>query len=146
MPSAQIYNYFISLHPIGTNAAATCPAPRSVANRLNCAAAFRVSCTSSLSPSPFKYCLTLGASGMIVGPVPMMRISVYTPDYQLHDLNRDQEKRHTYQASDKPTPTPPTPPPQHPTAPSHSSTSPASPPSPYPTPPPSPFPPATATT
>jgi hypothetical protein len=32
-----------SFHPIGTNAAATCCNPLSVANKLNCAAAFLVS-------------------------------------------------------------------------------------------------------
>ena len=32
-----------SFHPIGTNAAATCCSPLSVANKLNCAAAFLVS-------------------------------------------------------------------------------------------------------
>ena len=42
--------HFPSCQPIGIMAAATCCTPRSVARRLNCAAALRVSDTSSLMP------------------------------------------------------------------------------------------------
>ncbi len=59
-----------SLHPMGINAHATLPTPRSVASRLNCAAAFRVSCTSTRMPSELIYCLVSGAIGYIEGPRP----------------------------------------------------------------------------
>jgi hypothetical protein len=59
-----------SFHPIGTNAAATCCKPLSVANKLNCAAAFRVSWISTRTPSSVKSFLVAGLRGRIPGPVP----------------------------------------------------------------------------
>jgi hypothetical protein len=84
--SPQISEYrphLLSVHPIGTNAAATCPTPRSVASKLNCAAAFRVSCISSRMPRSLRYLRTWGAIGYTLGPVPMINksafVSLYTP-------------------------------------------------------------------
>lgn len=61
---------------MGINAQATLPTPRSVASRLNCAAAFRVSCTSTRMPSELMYCLVSGAMGYIEGPRPSMSRSI----------------------------------------------------------------------
>lgn len=64
-----------SLHPIGIRAQATLPTPLSVANRLNCAAAFLVSCTSTLIPMSLMYLLISGAIGYIRGPNPRINKS-----------------------------------------------------------------------
>ena len=64
-----------SLHPTGTNAAATCCVPLSVANILNCAAAFLVSCTSILMPNSAMSLLVCGLTGTIFSPVPKINRS-----------------------------------------------------------------------
>lgn len=64
-----------SRQPIGTSAAATCCTPLSVASRLNCDAALRVSCTSSRIPKSFICFLVAGETGAIMRPVPRMRRS-----------------------------------------------------------------------
>lgn len=61
-----------SLQPIGMSAAATLPMPLSVASRLNCAAAFLVSCSSTRIPRLLMYFLVLGASGTMEVPTPRM--------------------------------------------------------------------------
>jgi hypothetical protein len=53
-----------SRQPMGTIAAATWPTPRSVASRLNCAAAFLVSWTSNRMPRSLRYLRTAGARGI----------------------------------------------------------------------------------
>lgn len=64
-----------SFQPIGIIAAATSFTPLSVANKLNCAAAFLVSNTSTRMPSAAICRLVSGLRGMIEGPVPMIRRS-----------------------------------------------------------------------
>lgn len=61
---------------MGIRAAATFETPRSVANKLNCAAAFLVSRISIRIPSSDISRLVSGANGIIDGPTPMMRRSV----------------------------------------------------------------------
>ena len=68
--------HFGSLHPIGIKAAAILLTPLSVARRLNCAAAFRVSCISTLIPNELIYFLVSGEMGYIDGPSPKMSMSV----------------------------------------------------------------------
>ena len=68
---------FGSLHPIGTIAAATSCTPLSVARRLNCAAAFLVSCTSTLMPRELIYRLVCGEMGSIFGPRPRIKRSKF---------------------------------------------------------------------
>ncbi|TFB05816.1 hypothetical protein CCMA1212_001544 [Trichoderma ghanense] len=53
---------------MGINAAATSDTPRSVASRLNCAAAFLVSSISTLIPSRETCSLVRGLSGKFLGP------------------------------------------------------------------------------
>ena len=60
-----------SFHPMGINAAATSETPRSVASKLNWAAAFLVSSTSTLMPSSAMCCLVCGLKGMLLLPTPM---------------------------------------------------------------------------
>lgn len=60
-----------SFHPMGIKAAATSETPRSVASRLNCAAAFLVSKTSTLIPSSAMCFLVSGLSGRLCFPTPM---------------------------------------------------------------------------
>lgn len=57
LPPTSYLTPLPSLHPIGTNAAATLCVPLSVASKLNCAAAFLVSCISTLIPRLLMYCL-----------------------------------------------------------------------------------------
>jgi len=64
-----------SLHPTGTNAAATLPTPLSVASKLNIAAAFPVSPTSTLTPIPPSTALVSGATGTIAPPTPKINRS-----------------------------------------------------------------------
>lgn len=64
-----------SLHPIGIRAHATLPTPLSVANKLNCAAAFLVSCTSTLIPISLTHLLVSGATGHMPGPSPSINRS-----------------------------------------------------------------------
>ena len=71
----DIFHHLGSLHPIGTNAHATLSTPLSVASRLNCAAAFLVSCVSSLIPISPIYLLVSGATGYIPGPNPSINKS-----------------------------------------------------------------------
>lgn len=92
MPSSAILSFLShphhlpSLHPTGTSAAATCPTPLSVARRLNCADAFRVSCISNRRPRSFRYLRTAGARGRTCGPVPIMRRSgVFCQSYGRED-------------------------------------------------------------
>ncbi len=59
-----------SRNPMGIKAAATLPTPLSVANRLNWAAAFRVSWISTLIPRLLIYCLVFGLIGRISFPSP----------------------------------------------------------------------------
>lgn len=61
---------------MGIRAAATFETPRSVANKLNCAAAFLVSRISIRIPSSDISRLVSGANGIIDGPTPMIRRSV----------------------------------------------------------------------
>lgn len=61
---------------MGIRAAATFETPRSVANKLNCAAAFLVSRISIRIPSSDISRLVSGANGIIDGPTPMMRRSI----------------------------------------------------------------------
>jgi len=61
---------FPSTHPIGINAAATSLTPRSVARRLNCAAALCVSSTSTRMPKLLICRLVSGLSGRISRPKP----------------------------------------------------------------------------
>jgi hypothetical protein len=61
---------------MGIKAAATFETPRSVANKLNCAAAFLVSRISIRIPSSDISRLVSGANGIIDGPTPMIRRSV----------------------------------------------------------------------
>ena len=49
-PADKSYDLPLYPYPMGINAAAISVTPRSVARRLNCAAAFRVSCTSTRIP------------------------------------------------------------------------------------------------
>ena len=59
-----------SFQPRGISAAATSPTPRSVARRLNCEAAFLVSCISTRMPKELIYLLVSGDRGRIEGPRP----------------------------------------------------------------------------
>lgn len=70
IPATTCLRHLGSLHPIGTKAHATLPTPLSVASRLNCAAAFLVSCTSTLIPIPLMHLLVSGAIGYMPGPNP----------------------------------------------------------------------------
>lgn len=58
------------------NAAATSPTPRSVASKLNWAAAFRVSSTSSRIPNEIICSLVSGETGSMEDPTPRIRRSV----------------------------------------------------------------------
>ena len=70
-PKRQPAHHLIgSFHPIGTNAAATASTPLSVASKLNCAAAFLVSCTSTRIPKELINLLVSGEMGIIRGPSP----------------------------------------------------------------------------
>lgn len=64
-----------SFHPTGIRAAATSSTPLSVANKLNCAAAFLVSSTSTLIPRPLICFLVSGLSGAMRGPTPSINRS-----------------------------------------------------------------------
>ena len=64
-----------SRQPMGISAAATSPTPLSVASRLNCAAAFLVSSTSTLMPRSAMRCLVCGLSGKLFLPTPMTKRS-----------------------------------------------------------------------
>lgn len=64
-----------SFQPIGTKAAATSSTPLSVASRLNCAAAFLVSNTSTRMPIALIAFLNSGLIGRISGPSPSMNKS-----------------------------------------------------------------------
>lgn len=66
-----------SCHPMGIKAAATSETPRSVANRLNCAAAFLVSKTSTRIPSWAMCFLVSGLKGRLTLPTPMTNKSIY---------------------------------------------------------------------
>lgn len=72
---------------MGINAAATLPTPLSVANRLNCAAAFLVSCTSTLIPNPLIYRLVSGAIRRIDAPSPRINKSTTPNNHQHHAKN-----------------------------------------------------------
>ncbi len=50
--------------------------PLSVASRLNCAAAFLVSCISTLIPKELMYFLVCGEIGYVEAPKPSMRRSI----------------------------------------------------------------------
>lgn len=64
-----------SFQPMGIRAAATCWTPRSVAKRLNCEAALRVSATSRRMPRSLMCFRVSGETGMMFGPVPRIRRS-----------------------------------------------------------------------
>lgn len=64
-----------ALHPIGIIAAATSDTPRSVASKLNCADAFRVSWTSTRMPRELICFFVWGDNGMMPDPMPRMRMS-----------------------------------------------------------------------
>lgn len=68
-----------SLHPKGIKAAATSETPRSVASKLNCAAAFLVSNISTLMPSSEMHLLVCGLNGRLFLPTPSMRRSEQRP-------------------------------------------------------------------
>lgn len=65
-----------SCQPIGIRTAAISVTPLSVASRLNCAAAFLVSSTSTRMPSLATACLVDGLSGAMLFPVPIINMSV----------------------------------------------------------------------
>lgn len=71
-----------SFHPNGTKAAATLPTPLSVASKLNCAAAFLVSCISTWIPSKLIALLVAGLSGIIFGPTPRIKRSIMTSAFR----------------------------------------------------------------
>lgn len=86
---------YIPFHPIGIIAAAISETPRSVASRLNCAAAFLVSTTSTLTPSELICFLVSGESGMIEPPIPRINRSGGSCQYtqkQGKDANSRQNK------------------------------------------------------
>ncbi len=96
-----------SLHPIGISAAATSSTPLSVASRLYCAAAFRVSSTSTLMPRFPIARLVAGLSGRISGPNPNINKST-TPhnkshqQYALHiPPNHSKQRRRKRRRKDK---------------------------------------------
>lgn len=97
------YNY-CALHPTGIIAAATSVTPRSVASKLNCAEALRVSCTSTLIPSELMCRFVCGDNGTILDPSPIIKISRKNE----HRQNRKQQNyalyKHwmTYQDEAKP--------------------------------------------
>lgn len=74
---SQFYTFIGSFQPIGMRAAATSPTPRSVASRLNWAAAFLVSCTSIRMPSALICFRVSGEMGCIEGPNPSINRSVF---------------------------------------------------------------------
>lgn len=87
---------------MGIRAAATFETPRSVANKLNCAAAFLVSRISIRIPSSDINRLVSGANGIIDGPTPMMRRSVtqLAKSISLNDAKHDMAqvtRTNTYQ-------------------------------------------------
>ena len=124
----HIIRHLGSLHPIGIIAAAIVSTPLSVARRLNCEAAFLVSCTSTRIPIALIIRRVSGERGYMVGPRPRIRRSMH--ENQHHN---DPEKKYTSlamegfhasipttdQASAKPHPTTPMHSLAHPTAPSH---------------------------
>lgn len=71
----HIQSIYFPFHPIGINAAAISETPRSVANRLNCAAAFLVSSTSTRTPCALICFLVSRDSGIIEEPVPTINRS-----------------------------------------------------------------------
>jgi hypothetical protein len=104
-PQNASQHHLLSLHPIGTSAAATCPTPRSVASRLNCAAAFLVSCISSRMPRSLRYLRTLGAIGYTLGPVPMINKSgLVRFACSQNSISIACRQSSTYRASDTPIP------------------------------------------
>lgn len=68
------FNYR-ALHPRGIIAAATSVTPRSVASRLNCAEALRVSWISTLIPSELMCLFVWGDNGIMVDPNPNTKMS-----------------------------------------------------------------------
>jgi hypothetical protein len=124
------HTFRTSRQPIGISAAATCCTPRSVASRLNCAAAFLVSWISSRMPRLLRYFLIAGAMGVTRGPVPMISKSAITPVSQVRfppPPERASNRRiMSYQASATPYPGAPTPRQAPPTGPSHSTAAPSS--------------------
>ena len=65
---------------MGIKAAAMSLIPRSVASKLNCDAAFRVSRTSILMPRLLMYFLSWGLIGRMLGPRPNINISAFWHD------------------------------------------------------------------
>ena len=65
-----------SFQPTGIITAATSSVPLSVASRLNCDAAFRVSSTSTLIPRALMAFLVSGLSGAMRGPTPNINKSM----------------------------------------------------------------------
>jgi len=76
MGSCLIFFFYIPVHPTGINAVETSRTPRSAVSRLNCAAAFLVSCTSILIPSRFICLLVSGESGYTEAPRPRIKRSI----------------------------------------------------------------------
>lgn len=116
---------FPSTHPMGINAAATSPTPLSIASRLNCDAAFRVSKISTRSPSSPMRCRVSGLRGRIVGPVPMTSRSVKSdslarqpsaPVFVSRQGMIGEGNVETHQVAATPVPAQKTPPPGDPTA------------------------------
>lgn len=75
----SFYCFIGSFQPRGIRAAATFPTPRSVASRLNWAAAFLVSCTSIRIPSELICFRVCGEIGCIEVPNPSINRSVFQP-------------------------------------------------------------------
>lgn len=67
--------YAFPFQPIGIKAAAMLLTPLSVASRLNWAAAFLVSCISTLIPRELIYFLVSGEIGYVEAPRPRIRRS-----------------------------------------------------------------------
>ena len=66
---------FCPFHAIGINAAAIAEIPLSVANKLNCAAAFLVSCMSTRIPISLIRRLVAGEIGKVEAPSPRINRS-----------------------------------------------------------------------
>lgn len=83
-------SYYFPLNPIGSKAAAILLTPLSVASKLNCAAAFLVSCISTLMPNELRYFLVSGDMGYVEAPNPSINMSTYS--VRIHYTNTKQAK------------------------------------------------------